>query len=129
MVTGVLLALISATILRMSMLRYQMGGRGAKVLQEKRDDQAALAAVIATWNQNATPNAVCSGSPGAGWTVNVAGVPGTCNCQYTRNFVAGPPPTYSVIVNAIHCTGVNAPVTGCTANGICLVSIASTDIQ
>ena len=38
LVTGVMIALISATLLRMTMFRYQMAGRGAHTLIEKRDD-------------------------------------------------------------------------------------------
>lgn len=111
MVTGVLLAIISATIMRMALFRYQMAGRGANGLQEKRDDQAALASVLAVWNNN---NAVCSGAP-AGWTVNIPTAAGTCGCKYTRNAVVGPPAVNSVTVT--------------TSGGVpCQVNIGSTDL-
>lgn len=81
MVTGALMALIAATLLRMSMLRYQMGGRGANMLQEKRDDSGAMAAVIGAWN---SANSVCGANPfnfGGGCAAN----PGTCSCSCTQN--------------------------------------------
>jgi hypothetical protein len=110
MVTGALMALIAASLLRMSMLRYQMGGRGAKILQEKRDDQSALAAVIAVWNNNATPNATCSAAP-AGWggCTSAAVPPNNCNCTCTR------PDGVSVV----------AALNG----GVCQLTIRSNDIQ
>ena len=85
MLTGVVVALIAATLLRMTLLRYQMGARSERVLKEKRDDQGALAAVMSAWNANisaAVPNPACSATP-AGFTC--AGiVAGTCGCSCTQ---------------------------------------------
>jgi hypothetical protein len=104
MVTGALMAIIAATLLRMSMLRYQMGGRGAKILAEKRDDQGALANVLATWN---AANAVCGGAP-PGW----AGCnnPGNCNCVCSSGGAA--PVT----------------VTASLVGGSCQLNLTSTDL-
>jgi hypothetical protein len=107
MVTGALLALIAATLLRMSMLRYQMGGRGASVLAEKRDDQGALANVLAAWNAN---NAVCSAVP-TGYSCGALSA-GTCNCSCSTTLTGGGTQV------------VSASVIG----GVCTLSITSPDL-
>jgi hypothetical protein len=95
MVTGVLLALISATILRMSLLRYQMGGRGATVLQEKRADQSGLSSVLAGWNaaqttcKNNVTNYTCAPAAGAS--------PGVCGCTCTPNVQTNPPTLPTIV--------------------------------
>jgi hypothetical protein len=102
LVTGALMALIAATLLRMSMLRYQMGGRGAAVLQEKRDDQGAMANVISAWNN---VNSVCGANPptfGAG----CGGNPGVCSCTCTQAV-----------------TGVT--VTAAVVSGVCRLTLTS----
>ena len=77
-VTGVLVAMIAAALLRMTMLRYQAVARGAQIVVDKRTDQAALASLIETWNQNnqvcstPTPDFACAGT-----------LPGTCGCSCT----------------------------------------------
>jgi hypothetical protein len=114
LVTSVLVAVISATLLRMALFRYQMAGRGASVLQEKRDDQAALASVIGTWN---AANKVCSGAP-AGWTGCTN--PGTCACTCTRPAAVGPPVIDKVVVTASNTGPAASP---------CVVSIASVDLS
>lgn len=77
LVTGVLVALICATLLRMSMLRSQMTARNAAVLQDKRNDQGGLAAVFAAWSTGP-----CSVLPaGYKWAVAVAA--GNCGCTLT----------------------------------------------
>lgn len=114
LVTGVLVALISATLLRMSFFRYAMAGRGALVLQEKRDDQAALAAVLGTWNN---ANKVCGGAP-AGW--GGCTNPGVCSCTCTRPGAVGPP-----VIDAVTVT---AAATGPVSNP-CVVTIKSLDLS
>ena len=96
MVTGALIALISATLLRMAMLRYQMGGRGAIILQEKRDDQQVLAAILAAWNNaNGGAGQTCANVAIAGYAW--AGTAGACNCSYTPAPQTAPPtkPTFT----------------------------------
>jgi hypothetical protein len=86
LMTGIVVALIAATLLRMSMLRYQMAGRAEKVLKEKRDDQAALASIMTAWNANGTSQAQCSAPvpPGFSGCLNAAAPPANCNCTCTR---------------------------------------------
>ena len=79
MVTGVLIAVITASFMRMTMLRYQMVSRSTNILQEKRNNQGALASVLASWNPT---NSVCGSVP-AGYTCG-AMTAGTCNCTCTQ---------------------------------------------
>ena len=121
MVTGVLIALIAGSLLRMSLLRYSMGGRGAKVLQEKRDDQGALAGLLAVWN-NANKN--CPAALPAGYVYTFNAGAGSCNCVMTTGAAA----TLQT-VTARKCTGVNVPFAGCPGANSCQLVIASPDIQ
>jgi hypothetical protein len=96
MLTGVVIALIAATLLRMSLLRYQMVGRSVNIVKEKRDDQAALAAVMGSWN---AVNMTCANPPA---TTNytcapaAAVVPGICGCTCTP-IAQTVPPTLPII--------------------------------
>jgi hypothetical protein len=89
MVTSVLVALIAATLLRLSLLRVQAASRGQKILTEKRLDQGALASIVAYWNSvnmtcaNNVPNYSCA--PAA------ATIPGSCGCTCTPTVVQNPP--------------------------------------
>lgn len=109
MVTGALVALIAALLLRMSMLRYTMAARGAKALQEKRYDQAALASILSAWNSvnitcaNNVPNYTCA--PAAGST------PGSCGCTCTPSLANFP---------TVNTSGTVAQ---------CQMNIVSTDMQ
>lgn len=114
MVMGILMALIAATLLRTTLLRSQAAARSTNILQEKRDDHAALAAVTAAWNADRTIQDICSAAP-PGWLgcVNAAVSPNNCNCTCTRP--AGP--------------GVDAvTVTASLVGGACQLSIASADL-
>ena len=82
MVTSVLVSIVAAGILRMSMLRYQLGHRSEVILQEKRDDSGALGGFIGVWNVNGQP---CSGVPAAGtWGGGSCSNPGVCSCTCTQ---------------------------------------------
>lgn len=86
MVTGVLVSIIAAGILRMAMLRYALGQRSVLMLQEKRDTQGGMAAVVAQWSTVTGPTSVCSGPP-PGW--GGCSNPGVCNCTCTQPGVNG----------------------------------------
>ena len=96
MVTSILVALIAATLLRMSLLRVQANARSAKILAEKRDDQAVLSSILSAWNgANGGAGQTCAGVAIAGYSYS--GVPGTCSCAYTPNPQTTPPtlPTFA----------------------------------
>ncbi len=81
LVTGVLVALIAATLMRMSMLRYTISHRGGAAIVEKRYDQAGFNSIMTNWNlantvcANNVPNYTCAPASG--------GPPGTCGCTCT----------------------------------------------
>lgn len=96
MVTSVLVALIAATLLRMSLLRVAATARSQKILIEKRDDQAVLSSILSAWNSaNGGSGQTCANKPITGYAYS--GVPGTCNCSYTPNPQTTPPslPTFT----------------------------------
>lgn len=116
MVTGVLVAIISASLMRMAMLRYQMGFRGAIVLQEKRDDQALLSSIIGAWNSaNGGTGQSCANVAIAGFTYG--GTPGTCTCTYSPTAQTVPPTIPSVVAS------------GGGPNGTCTLTLSSADRQ
>ena len=86
MVTGVVMALIAASLMRITMMRHQMISRSVNRLQEKRDDHQALAMLISAWNSagqtcaNNVPRYRCS-------------PPGACGCTCTPNDPASLLPT------------------------------------
>lgn len=85
MVSAVLVAIISAGIMRMAMFRYKMASRSQYVLQEKRDDQGAMAAVVSAWSTNPAQNSACSVTPpGWGACTNTSAYPNNCNCTCTQ---------------------------------------------
>jgi hypothetical protein len=94
MVTGILVAMIAASILRMSMFRYQMGYRSAIVLQEKRDAQGLLAQITAAWGSSGQ---TCAAVAIPGFTYS--GTAGTCGCSYTPSAQTAPPTIPSVTTN------------------------------
>lgn len=79
LVTGVLVALIAASLLRLAMLRYQLSARTLQVTKARRFSEAGLALVVSNWNfagaacANNVPGYDCGGS------VNPP-PPGTCGC-------------------------------------------------
>jgi len=106
MVTAVIVSIVAAGIMRLALFRSQMATRGALVLEEKRDDTGALAAVVSQWSTVPGTNSVCSGAP-AGWSG--CSNPGNCACTCT-----GPAPNAVV-------------VTASLVGGQCQLSIVSAD--
>lgn len=77
MVTGVVMALIAASLMRITMMRHQMISRSVSRLQEKRDDHQALALIISAWN---SAGQVCANNV-RGYTCR--GIAGNCGCTCT----------------------------------------------
>jgi Tfp pilus assembly protein PilX len=99
LLTGIVVALIAATLLRMALLRYQMGARGAAMLVAKRADQSALAEVMTMWNVN---NATCSNLPAGQSNYScVPGAPptppGVCGCTCSPLTQTSPPTLPQVV--------------------------------
>lgn len=108
LVTGALVALIAATLMRMSMLRYTIASRGGKQLQERRYDQAALNSIISNWN---TVNTVCANNvPNYNCAPASGAPPGTCGCTCTPTLANFP------------------TVTTGNVGGNCQLNIQSTDL-
>jgi hypothetical protein len=108
LVTGVLVALISATLLRMSMLRYTISHRGAAAIVEKRYDQAGFNSVLTNWN---IANTVCANNV-PNYTCSPASVtpPGTCGCTCTPGLANFP------------------TITATNSGGNCQINVVSTDM-
>jgi hypothetical protein len=104
LVTGVIVALIAACILRVTLGSYLVTARANSDGIQKRQDEGALNALMSTWNTSAS---VCSA--GAGYACT--GAAGTCGCTCTK---AGSP----TVTTAGAMSG-NAP-------GGCVVTIAPT---
>ena len=103
LVTGALVALIAATLLRMAMLRYQVTVHATNTTKERRYDEGALNLIIGAWNSvntacaNNVPNYSCLPAAGA--------PPGNCGCTCTPTAAA--PPNYPTVTNsggAVPCT-------------------------
>lgn len=108
LVTGVLVALIAATLLRMSVLRYTLASRGGKALAEKRYDQAGFHAILTNWNQ---ANTVCANNvPNYSCAPASASPPGTCSCTCSPTLANFPTVTASLV------------------GGNCQLNIVSTDL-
>jgi hypothetical protein len=134
LLTGVVVAVIAATLLRLSLLRSQMGSRGVKMLAEKRATQGGLASIMSIWN---SVNTSCANVPASSgmicYNTIAPSPPGNCGCYCLQATTPGP--DVSTLPHAIYtcpndgslCTGpvpvVPAPAAGCT------VAIVSTDIQ
>jgi len=88
LVTGALVALIAATLLRISVMRTAVSARSGKALQERRYDEAGLNAIISNWNAvntvcaNNVPNYSCSPASGS--------PPGSCGCTCTPSIANFP---------------------------------------
>lgn len=79
LVTGVVVALMAACLLRVAMLRYEVTARAQVQGQERRDDDGALARLMSAFNAN---NGVCGAVAAAsGYSCN--GAVGTCTCTCT----------------------------------------------
>ena len=88
MVTGLLVAIISAALMRMAMFRFRMAQHGAGAMQAKRAGQGGMAALFAYWavNQSCTdPNGTAANS-----YFKCTGVSaGNCGCT-CKNFPYDP---------------------------------------
>lgn len=108
LVTGVLVALIAATLLRMSVLRYTIASRGGKALAEKRYDQAGFHAILTNWN---VANTVCANNvPNYSCAPASVTPPGACSCTCTPALANFPTVTASLV------------------GGNCQLNIVSTDL-
>ena len=89
LVTGVVVALLAALLLRMTMLRFMVTAHAHASSQMKRDDESALARIQSNWN---SANAVCANNvPG----YSCSGAAGTCACVCTPVSVGDPTVTVS----------------------------------
>lgn len=104
LVTGVIVALIAAVILRVTLLRYVVTARTHKASQMKRYDEAALARITSNWSNVsfacATPPCYTSIScannvPGYTCSPAATSPPGFCNCICTPSIAGYPTVTVS----------------------------------
>lgn len=105
LVTGVIVAVISASLLRMTLLNYTAMSRVASGAQEKKEAEAAFNRVMTAWN---AANAVCSNTvPGYACT----GSAGTCACICTPADAAFPTVTATIVAGAcqVSATTVDGP--------------------
>lgn len=109
MVTGIVLAFISAAILRMTMLRYRLAYRNAAVLQEKRSDTAALDILTTQWNSTGQ------------YCANAG--------MYACGPVSNPPLTSCACTCTTATAGYPPTITGSGAPPSCSLSIPSTDLM
>jgi hypothetical protein len=112
LMTGALIALISATLLRLAVMRYTVTARATKTTRERRYDEAALAMLVSTWNNGNVycANAgyySCSGG-GAGYAAPLTSC--ACTCTTGQQYY---PPTI---------TGSGSPPT-------CKLDVVSQDLQ
>jgi Tfp pilus assembly protein PilX len=86
LVTGVVVALIAASLLQLSMMRLTVTNNAAKGGQAKRSDEAALARLMTAWN---AVNGKCDSPTSAyGYACAPAGANCSCTCAPT---LAGDP--------------------------------------
>ncbi|MFI5360461.1 MAG: hypothetical protein ACHQ49_00715 [Elusimicrobiota bacterium] len=138
MMTGIVVALIAATLLRMSLMRYQMVARGGAMEQEKRADQAGLASVMTAWND---ANTSCGDNvPAAsGFTcvgtvhVTAASPPGICGCMCVQSASPDDPTLphaiYTCPNDGLPCKGSRGGVLSAAGTQSCQVAIVSVDIK
>ena len=79
LMTAALIAIVSATIMRLAMLRFAVTTRATRNNQELRDDESALALLTTQWNSN---NTYCSTVPGV-YTCSGGPFPSACDCTCT----------------------------------------------
>ena len=81
LMTGALIAFISATLLRVALMRFAVTTRATNTTKERRYDEAALAAIVGAWN---SVNTACANNV-PNYTCAPASVtpPGTCGCTCT----------------------------------------------
>ena len=87
LITGVIVALIAAGLLRMVLMNYIAVDRAAKGTANRKESEALLSRALSEWNRT---NLVCSDIPGPGG-FTCSGVPGTCNCTCPAGAVAPNP--------------------------------------
>jgi Tfp pilus assembly protein PilX len=107
LMTGVVVAIIAAGLMRMTMLRYVASSRAAGGTQARRQADAALNRALTYWNQN---NVVCGNSiPGYTCAPFSSTPPGVCNCtctpsvsgQATIVVTGGGAPPCSITINTV----------------------------
>ena len=115
LMTGALLALISATVLRLAMLRYMVTARTTNTTRERRYDEAAVSLLVSKWNAT---NVYCASVPSYYNCSGGGGVPAPLtSCTCTCNPVGGP-------------LTANFPtVTNANAVPPCQLTVQSTDMQ
>jgi Tfp pilus assembly protein PilX len=101
LVTGTLVALIAASLMRVALLRYQVTSRTVATNLERRLAEAALNTITSDWNQTGN---VCSPVTIAGYSCT--GTAGTCACRCTSagkpDLVASPSPAgCKLVVDAL----------------------------
>jgi|GEM_PF-1955575 len=114
LVTGVIIALIAACLLRVSMMSYLVTARTNSSTVQKRVDEGALSQAQTFWAANgmcsALPNYTCAGA-GCG-----AGGIGACACTYTSTLLPPNGPAPTIVVS-------NPTINPFTQPGNCHVSI------
>lgn len=103
LITGVIVAVLASSLLRMTLLNYVVTQRAAGGAQERKEAEGAFARLMTQWNSS---NQVCADLAGV---YNCSGTPGTCSCSCTP-------------FDSQHPT-VSATVTG----GLCTVSVTTVD--
>lgn len=95
LVTGVIVSLITAGVLRMTLMNYMATARATSGAQNRKQADAMLSRAITYWNQ---ANAVCTNIPGG---LSCTGAPGTCNCCCPSCSVAVKPRIEANIVGGV----------------------------
>lgn len=81
LMTGVLVAIIAAGLMRMTMLRYIASARATSGTVARRQADATLNRALTYWN---SANVVCSNTiPGYSCSPASISTPGTCSCTCT----------------------------------------------
>jgi hypothetical protein len=118
LVTGVIVALIVACLLRVSTLSYIQTARVNSVTTQTRGDEGALSSVLASW----AANGACSNAPG--YNCGTAGSPGamgSCGCTCVPT---GSPPPGQMAYPKITATAIAAAPGNPAGTVQCQVSIA-----
>ncbi len=98
LMTGVLVAIIAAGLMRMTMLRYIASARATSGTAARRQADATLNRALTYWN---SANVVCSNTiPGYTCSPGYTTVPGSCSCTCTPS---------DVTLATIRVTGGGAP--------------------
>jgi hypothetical protein len=103
LITGVIVAVLAASLLRMTLLNYVVTQRAAGGAQERKEAEGAFNRLMTRWNST---NLVCDDLAGV---YNCSGTPGTCACTCTPFDAQNPT--------------VTAAVTG----GLCTVNVTTVD--